>query len=623
MHKYLTWWCLSFVLLLPQLVFASSSLTDLTIPEDWQLIQDPAAFAGERQSHIDGMDLSYRYFDTYCYDLLKDWQQNVTAAAKQDRPQFQHCQQKLVIYGYVGFLPDSKQIPPEMHELLLHWSQTRALLPPVDRQEGDFVKYAHDTNAALGTLAAYYGLFYDYFPYDEEQRAVVEQQFVNSLLYVEPKHLVPYGKAICNEQSIAETAVGLSAGRISSEACGAVLWAQVQGQLLLGLQLNNQALFDKGIHTLQWLLNFFDEDGIYVPFVAGKGAHTLDYMRHVPHFLGVLTEIFATLGYDFLQHQVPAGITIKEVLDGQVKIFQEPTLLLKYNGEDKRRYGQISWRRDPMQNLAVEKRPSLTIYSWSMAEFKRWLPVRARQLVSYSFEQFARQASRYVDSQRPDIAQYRSLDYVAYAGDANNIHMLGRYSAIDPYMLYEANYLAEQGLQIKQKPKQKAGAGYVYTPKTKAKPYVPASKRETAQSITQRLDTLSIALTGMAAEKAALGKDVPLSNRSNELFQVDWYLVKAGMHDEPANKLGSDQIQLSDKGNELVVGEDHFFPGREYRQQLEIWSYTDQTITMQGELNASYHGIIQESFLRGSLKTGFGYGPLGAYGDILVFMIHD
>ena len=623
MYKYTKWWLLSAALLLSKFAFAGPSLTDISIPGDWQLIKDPTAFASERQSHIDGMDLSYRYFDTYCYDLLKDWQKSVAITEKQNRPQFQQCQQKLVIYGYVGFSPDSKQVPVEVHELLLHWGQTQALLPPVDRQQEGFEKIAHDTNAALGTLAAYYGLFYDYFPYNQQQRQIVDQLFVNSLLYVEPKHLVPYGKAICNEQSLTDTAAALSAGRISSEACGAVLWSQVQGQLLLGLQLDNQALFDKGIHTLQWLLNFFDEDGIYVPFVAGKGAHTLDYMRHIPHFLGVLTEIFATLDYDFLQHQVPAGITIKQVLDGQVKIFQEPTLLLKYNGKDKRRYGQISWRRDPLQNLALEKRPSLTIYSWSMAEFEFWLPVRARHLVTYSFEQFARQASRYVDTQRADMTQYRSLDYVAYAGDANNIHMLGRYSAIDPYMLYEANYLSEQGIQIKQKPKRVAGAGYVYTPKTEAKPYVPASKRETAQSITQRLDALSITLTGMTAENATLGNNLPLSNRSNDLFQIDWYLVKAGMHDELAKKLGSDQIQLLDKGNQLVLGEDHFFPSREYRQQLEIWSYTDQTITMQGELNANYHGIIQESFLRGSLKTGFGYGPLGPYGDILVFMIHD
>lgn len=623
MQKYLKWLFISCSLLLSQVVSGNNSLSDLVIPSDWQLIHNASVFAKERQSHIDGMDHGYRYFDTHCYDLLKDWQQNVVAAAQQNRPEFQYCQQKLIIYSYVGFSSKQQQVPPETQELLLHWAQTRALLPPVDRHESGFAKYSHDTNAGLGTFAAYYALFYDRFSYTETEKQAVEALLVNSLLYVKPKHLVPYGKAICNEQSLEETARALSAGRMSSEACGAVLWAQVQGQLLLGLRLNNQVLFDKGIETLTWLLHFFDEDGIYVPFVAGKGAHTLDYMRHIPQFLGVLTEIFATMDFDFLQHTIPAGISIKEVLDGQINILQEPALLLKYNANDKRRYGQISWRQDLLQNLSIEQKADLTIYSWSLEEFKKWTPARARLLASYSFEQLARQVSRYIDAHRPDLSQYRTVDFVGYAGDANNIHMLDRYSAIDPYMLYEANYLSIQGRQTEQEKQQSAGAGFSYVPKTKAKPYVSASKRETAQSLAERLDGLAKTLTGVTAEKAALGIGLTNKNRDHGLFKVDWYLVKAGLHDEKAKLLGSDQLQLSDSGNQLIMGDDYFYPSGEYRQQLEIWSYTDQTITMQGELNPSYHGIIQESFLRGSLKTGFGYGPLGAYGDILVFMIHD
>ena len=617
-------WCLQCcVLLLSNYTVASQTLSDLVIPSDWQLINDQNVFASERQAHIDGMDLSYQYFDTRCYNLLKDWQQNVVAAAKQNRPSFQQCQQKLAIYGYVGFAPHSKQVPPELHELFLHWAQTKALLPPVDRKVSGFAEYAHDTNAALGTFAAYYALFYDYFSYNEQQRLIVDQLFVGGLRYVQPKHLVPYGKAICNPQSLTETARGLSARHISSDACGAVLWAQVQGQVLLGLRLNNQDLFDKGIETLTWLLHFFDNDGVYVPFVAGKGAHALDYMRHIPHFLGVLTEIFATLDYDFLQHQIPAGITIQQVLDGQVKVFQQPNVLLKYNAEDKKRYGQISWRQDPLQNLSFEQQASISIYSWSMKEFKNWTPARARHLVSYSFEQLARQVSRYVDNVRPDLSQYRNVDFIGNAGEANNIHMIDRYSAIDPYMLYESNYLAAQGKQTEQKNKKSAGAGFKYVPKLKAKPYVSASKRMLAQSIDERLDSLSKKLTGVDAEKAAAGTDFAATSLGNGVYTIDWYLVKAGLLEEPAKLLGSDQIELFEASATLMLGDNHFFPSRAYREQLEVWHYADQTITMQGELNTNYHGLAPESFLRGSLKSGFGYGPIGAYGDILVFMIHD
>lgn len=599
------------------------SLRALVVPDDWQLIKHQQVFDAERKAHLNGMNHAYRYFDSSCYKLLKDWQVNVVHAATHNRPRFQQCQQKLMIYGYVAFQPDDQHVPTEIHELLLHWSKTKALLPPVQRAHRGFAKYAHDTNVALGTYGAYYALFYEQFPFDQAQRALVEELFVNGLLYVQPKHLLPVGKAKCNAQSLSQTAYGLSKGVMSSGACGAALWAQVQGQLLLGLRLGNQNLFDKGIETLEWLLHFFDADGIYVPFAAGKGAHALDYMSNIPHYLGVITELLNTLGYDFLNHEVPAGITIKQVLDGQVKIFQDHHVLLPYIAADEQQLGRISWREDAAQNVAREQAPNLSLYSWTLREYERWTANQARMLVSYSFEQLARQSARYVDRYRQDLLSFRQVDYKGYAGELNNIHMISRYSAIDPYMLYEANYLHDQGLATQKPQSKRIGAGYSYTPKQSTTNYVPAGERGKLVSMEERLDTLSIRLTGVAAAKAMVGKGFAPIELSDELYQIDWYLLKAGLDDEPAKLLGSDLIQLSINPNQLQLSDKHFFPTRDYRSQLEIWNYADQSITIRGDLNIDYYGLLVESNLLGSLKSGFGYGYFGPYGDQLAFMIHS
>lgn len=595
------------------------SIRALVVPDDWQLIKHQQVFDKERKAHLNGMNHAYRYFDSSCYTLLKDWQVNVVHAAIHNRPRFQQCQQKLMIYGYVGFHPQDQHVPTEIHELLWHWGKTKALLPPVKRAHRGFAKYAHDTNTALGTYGAYYALFYNQFPYDEAQRSVVEGLFVNGLLYVQPKHLLPVGKATCNAQSLTQTANGLSKGVMSSETCGAALWAQVQGQLLLGLRLGNQNLFDKGIETLEWLLHFFDGDGIYVPFAAGKGAHALDYMSYIPHYLGVITELLDTLGYDFLSHEVPAGITVKQILEGQVKVFQDHHLLLPYIEEDEQQLGRVSWREDAAQNVAREQAPILSLYSWTLREYERWTANHARMLVSYSFEQLARQSARYIDRYRQDLSSFRQVDYKAYAGELNNIHMISRYSAIDPYMLYEANYLHDHGLPTAKPQPVRAGAGYSYTPKQTLTKYMSAGD---LQSQEQRLNALSMRLTGVPADRAISGDGLAAKAVSGGLYNIDWYFVKAGLDDKPAKLVGSDLIQLSINPNQLVLSDQHFFPSRDYRSQLEIWNYADQAITMRGDLNIDYHGLLVESNLLGSLKSGFGYGNVGPYGDILAFMIH-
>lgn len=617
---------LFFTIMVSSLVYAQvtdNPLDELVVPENWQLVTNQQVFNDERKRHIVGTDVAFQSFDTQCFNLLKHWQSNVVKHAKAGRARFQQCQQKLNIYGYAGFAPGSSHVPPEIQELYLHWAETNALLPNLDRANPDFEKYSYDTGVALGSYASYYATFYDQFDYAEAERAQVNRLFIEGLLYVEPKHLLPSHQTMCDANALQATAKGLSLGQTSANTCGGILWAQMQGQLLLGLRTQNQALFEKGIETLKWNLNFFDDEGIFIPYAAGKGAHALDYTAQIPHYLGVLTEIFATLGYDFLEHKIPAGLSIKQVLDGQVKVFADHKLLLKYNASERGLFKGFGWSFDKLNNWDSEQAPTLTTYRWTMADYKKWAPEEARRLASYSWTQFARQAARYVDQHRPDLAKYHSLDYVAYGENSKSIDMITARSALDPYMFYEANYLASVGAALSSSnSKKQSGASYSYVPTTEKKPaYVSASHRNKHVSAQQRLALLALKLTGMSAKAAQSGEGLSKVGLEQGVYIIDWYLVKDGTSQDDWQLLGSDQITWLDNPQKLILGEKHFFPSAAYRQNLLIWLYPDQTITMQGELDYGYYGLSPKSFLKGSLKSGFGYGDFGVYRDILAFTI--
>ena len=94
-------------------------LDELLVPKDWQLVANQQVFNEERKTHILGTDAVFRFFDAQCFNLLKDWLPNVVKHAKEDRARFQQCQQKLNIYGYVGFEPASTHVPSKISALCL------------------------------------------------------------------------------------------------------------------------------------------------------------------------------------------------------------------------------------------------------------------------------------------------------------------------------------------------------------------------------------------------------------------------------------------------------------------------------------------------------------------------
>ena len=100
-------------------------------------------------------------------------------------------------------------------------------------------------------------------------------------------------------------------------------------QLLVSLRFGNQELFSKGVYNTRFKLALFDDEGIYVTW-ATRGALAWDYSHDVTTMLSLLTEIYSSVGYNFLQHQNDNGLFVHQLFAQQFKIVDNVTILEKY-----------------------------------------------------------------------------------------------------------------------------------------------------------------------------------------------------------------------------------------------------------------------------------------------------
>jgi hypothetical protein len=87
-------------------------------------------------------------------------------------------------------------------------------------------------------------------------------------------------------------------------------------KLLMGLQTNNQALFDEGVEAFHYLSEFYDSKGVYMG-TAMRGGQALHYSQSWLQLMSMHAEIFASVGYDLMNHQMPNGMTYAEIMTYQ------------------------------------------------------------------------------------------------------------------------------------------------------------------------------------------------------------------------------------------------------------------------------------------------------------------
>jgi len=408
-------------------------LDELTIPDNWQLFKYKETL---RESRKNFEAFTFPGFgETYnkdsCLNVVKDWGQSMkvyNSIKKQldDATKFggeggkskdlQGCLDR-----FIYSTQNSAGTPDYMKEILLHWAKTDAVFIPSAVRDEYWGNYVYEAVQSWSSFGSYYGTFYDEFNYSDSERKIVDTYIKNKLLNLDTRNLTTsaHGSA-CDPDNLNRTVEGQiqrNSGKIDPNSCGSSVWKTTLAQLLVGLRLNDEALFKKGVENTKYQLSFFDDTGIFTTW-ALKGANAYHYSSSVPIMLGGLTEIYASIGYDFMEHKLRNGLSVKELMDRQYEIFLDPHILDGYV------------KRYPMAYRGVPN----SVYVQSSAE-------RIRNDTDMNLFAFVRNLPRYIDTYRADIGNSQEFDK-KLSSQPQEVwekvpwKSLGNFSPIDPYLVY-------------------------------------------------------------------------------------------------------------------------------------------------------------------------------------------
>ena len=404
-------------------------LDQLTIPDNWELFKNKQALGYARKKF--GSLISPRLpKERLCLELLKDWgksmefEASATGQKQGDAssafganmafiPTMHSCPDNFIYSTQV--LPGT---PDYMKEILLHWAKTDAVfIPNRGAVDGSTLStYIYIAVQSCSAFVSYYAKFYDEFNYSDSERRIVDSYIADKLLNINTRNRLYFDNSLCDPDDLEWTIEGQYNGSVSGDTCGSSVWKTTLAQLLVGLRLNNKALFKKGVENTKWQLSFFDDTGIFATW-AIKGASAFQYSASVPIMLGGLTEIYASLGYDFMEHKLRNGLSVKQLMDRQYELFVNPHILDSWVKRYKNDY----------------KGTSNSEYINSSAE-----QIRGNDSTLFGF---VRNLPRYIDTYRDDIGNSQEFDAKLPKQPMevidNVVFMsLGNFQPLDPYLVY-------------------------------------------------------------------------------------------------------------------------------------------------------------------------------------------
>ena len=302
-----------------QIIFQPGSLEELTVSSDWPFDKKSQFLARHKQLSIGDNGITH-LTKSDCVFLLSNWRKN--SEEHRQKRGGDGCIQKL---GWWYYNTGGDTTP--IRDVILSWTMNHK--PTFDIYQDDFNPDHYDAIALIALFSSFYAVYYDEFELTKNERAAVDEFILREMLDIpidtigEPKNQI-----FCNPHKH-ELIGKRGSPRPDINTCGSNRWKVTISQLLVSLRFSNHELFAKGIYNTRFKLALFDEEGIYVTW-ATRGALAWDYSHDVITMLSILTEIYNSIGYDFLEHKLDNGLFVHELFEKQFKIVDDVSILEKY-----------------------------------------------------------------------------------------------------------------------------------------------------------------------------------------------------------------------------------------------------------------------------------------------------
>jgi len=314
--------------------FAKSPLRDLEVQENWQLFKDPDELDlfhsrfkyaidekgplrwWKMSSYVDDCERATAEFDIEAFKSIEETGDRATF--------FIRCK---TFFTHKHFRDQDEGIKV-FERILLLWAKNKPIDYPDKNIKNSHSDIAYAATMTVGDFASFYAIYYDDFNFNKEQRQAVDDYLSDWLINydLEPTR----DRKICNLEAPETFEIeGHDAFGIYADYCGSNRWRMGLGAVYLGLRTGNQRLFTAGNRHIEINLAAIDKDGIF-PQWSRKGALALSYQRQLPEVLTLLALAYASIGYDFYEHQLPHGKKIHEVYEALFDFIYHPEKLNKY-----------------------------------------------------------------------------------------------------------------------------------------------------------------------------------------------------------------------------------------------------------------------------------------------------
>ena len=335
--------------------FTIEEIENIKIPKEWKLIKDIKYYDEVIKDYYAKLgspkivrDLHMTNGDNLCFEHLKKFDsiKYKTSTEFFTEGTYLDWDSCIMYTKYRQFKGNpQKKIPDRNTDLLknylLYYSSTDSFIL---QQDSNHYSYY----STLSMLAQMYAIEKPYLGFTKNEIEMVEDWFIKraSVGFADSKHSFIRGNCKFpleyDEKEINRTAK-LNAKKIplyevktkskyrGVDECGSLGTRHAFTRLLIGLLANNQTLFDKGIIDLKYLLTFIDSNGVFMPYAA-RGGLAISYSANILNDISVFAEIFHSLGINFYEISIPAGIKIKDVMNFHYTIWDDvvPEELIRY-----------------------------------------------------------------------------------------------------------------------------------------------------------------------------------------------------------------------------------------------------------------------------------------------------
>ena len=265
-------------------------LMDIKLPEQWQFISDYQKYNSitRRNNFVPLRGPENNPANGVCEKIFQNWNKH---AGKQNQ-QLIRCWHNLQHRQYHGDRDMLKN-------LMLYWSETNSIRHPRSFHG------SYDYHEFWAYLLEAYAIDYPRFDFTLQQRTQVNEWIRKELTSLTLKNYDSSNQSRPRCVKITQTTY--------VDDCGSTRFRYTYTKMLAGLMLNNQDLWDEGIDSLQYVTTMFDANGIHVG-MASRGNRAMSYYKDIPYYMSMYVEILDTVGYDFLNHTMPEGKKVHQVL---------------------------------------------------------------------------------------------------------------------------------------------------------------------------------------------------------------------------------------------------------------------------------------------------------------------